>query len=492
MARSDTSLTVDPKTGYLRPYRQVSKAVEAASETGQTALVATGAATLLIFMATLLTPVSFKVAGLNFPLYRVLLIFILIPLSLRFLREKDYRINAVDLLVLGYIAWTGLSVYANEGMARIPFAGSTAIDQYGAYLIGRMLIRHAWDFRIFMKYFMWSLIVLFPLAVLEMFFRAFPVQSLIAAVGLGEPPGTGGEGRLGFPRVQTVMPHAILFGIFCGTAVGNVLYVYRSFWRKWSAFSLASVLTLMSLSSTPTLGLLIQLCLVAWDKLLGRVRGKWILGGVLALLFTAILHLSAEGGLFGFFIENVAYEAQSGWGRLEIIQYATAEIVRHPIFGIGFDDWVRPFWRGTASVDTFWWATAMRFGLPTALFLIAALAVHLYWVLSQDNLDEEAKDYRKGYVIAWAGLLFGLTFVHFWGAPSLFLLTYVGAGVWFYDRRTSPQATYSRSLPDSAKTWRGDGNEASPGGAGRQANGRPADQERVVTRHGRKAQKMKG
>jgi hypothetical protein len=451
MTRSDASLISNSKSGYLRPRRHLSHSVKAAPETGGTALAATGATTLLVFMATLLVPISFKVAGLNFPLYRVLLIFILIPLSLRFLREKNYRINAVDILILGYIVWTGLSVYANEGMSRIPFAGSTAIDQYGAYLIGRMLILHAWDFRTFIKYFMWSLIVLFPLAVLEMFFRAYPVQSLIAAAGLGEPPGTGGEGRFGFPRVKTVMPHAILFGIFCGISIGNILYVYKSFWRKWSAFSLASLLTLMSLSTTPTLGLLIQLCLVAWDKLSGSVRGKWILGGMLALLFAVILQLSAEGGVFGFFIDSVAYEAQTGWGRLEIIQYATAEIVRHPIFGIGFDDWVRPFWRGTASIDTFWWATAMRFGLPTALFLIAALAVHLYWIIRQQDLDEKTRDYRKGYVIAWVGLLFGLTFVHFWGAPSLFLLTYIGAGVWFYDRRTSPEPANASLVSDVAR-----------------------------------------
>ena len=51
-------------------------------------------------------------------------------------------------------------------------------------------------------------------------------------------------------------------------------------------------------------------------------------------------------------IDNLAFDAKTGWGRTEIFQYGAAEVLRHPIFGIGLNDWVRPWWR-KPSVDNF-------------------------------------------------------------------------------------------------------------------------------------------
>ena len=49
------------------------------------------------------------------------------------------------------------------------------------------------------------------------------------------------------------------------------------------------------------------------------------------------------------------------------------EVGRHPVFGIGLNDWTRPWWRAKmASFDNFWLLQAMRFGLPTLIFLALA------------------------------------------------------------------------------------------------------------------------
>ena len=58
------------------------------------------------------------------------------------------------------------------------------------------------------------------------------------------------------------------------------------------------------------------------------------------------------------------FNPQTADGRLIILEYGSAEIARHPVFGIGLNEWVRP-WYKKQSVDNFWLSHAMRFGLPS-------------------------------------------------------------------------------------------------------------------------------
>ena len=60
------------------------------------------------------------------------------------------------------------------------------------------------------------------------------------------------------------------------------------------------------------------------------------------------------------------------------------------------------------------------------------LALHLVRIMARRGLSEAAASYRKGYVIAALGLFFVLGTVHIWGAVSVFVMFYLGAGAWFY------------------------------------------------------------
>ena len=84
---------------------------------------------------------------------------------------------------------------------------------------------------------------------------------------------------------------------------------------------------------------------------------------------------------------------------------AAPAVLRHPLFGIGLSaDWGAPWWR-PASVDNYWLVTAMRYGLPALVFMWLGIAL----ARGADHrprrgLTEEAASYRKGYLIALAGL----------------------------------------------------------------------------------------
>jgi hypothetical protein len=383
------------------------------------------------------------------PLYRIFLILLIVPLSLQVLQDKEHPINVVDILILLYIIWIAFAVLANHGTSRIVFIGSTVIDQVGAYLIGRQLIRNAADYRIFFNGILWALVFLTPFAVLELFTRIFPIHDFISLFAQAGPT-SGGDMRLGLFRAHTVFPHPILFGVFCSVALANLFYVFRgTFAKRWLGVSLACFLTVTSISSGPLIGLGMQWMAIFWDRISRAVPGRWAVLAMLLVLVGAILQFALPNGIMGLLIEEVAFNSISGQGRLEILEYAGAEALRNPLFGIGFNEWVRPFWRGSASIDNFYLVLAVRYGIPTLVFFTAAVLVHMALIARSSYRTEADGDYRLGYLIALAALLTMLGAVHVWGVMDVFVLTLIGAGQWFYAAR-APSHRFAHRHPGPA------------------------------------------
>ena len=110
------------------------------------------------------------------------------------------------------------------------------------------------------------------------------------------------------------------------------------------------------------------------------------------------------------------------------------------------------------SVDNFWLATAMRYGLPGFLFLVLAIGFGVFRIMSRQDLSAEAARYRTGHLLALFGLFVVLGTVHMWGSVSIFVMTYIGAGSWIYTGDLAP-----RPAPAPLPLVR----ERAPGGATR-------------------------
>ena len=52
--------------------------------------------------------------------------------------------------------------------------------------------------------------------------------------------------------------------------------------------------------------------------------------------------------------------------------------------------------------------------------------------MTAERLSPEAARYRTGYLIAFAGTVVVMGTVHIWDAPRCCVMTYLGAGSWFY------------------------------------------------------------
>jgi hypothetical protein len=396
---------------------------------------------LLMMIICLLIPGNFTIAGAQVSPNRLFLLLLGPVLAWRWLRGDAGRPNAVDLLMLFCTLWAGLALTINHGLGSLPRSLMICVEIFGGYLVGRMLIRNTADYKRFFFLLTCGFAILLPFALLEMLTGQNLLRSAFGKVftmaGLEER----GQ-RLGMTRSMTIFEHPILFGLVGSMAFANVLYIYRDrFWHSVRLAAFFALIVFTTISSAPMISIGLQLMMTAWDRTLWFVRGKWLIlagGGVMALV---VVRLAAEFHLLDFLIQNLMFDPQTATGRIVIIEYASAEIARHPLFGIGLGEWVRP-WYKSRSMDNFWLNHGMRFGLPSLLFLLTAIGISAVRILGQSTLTAREKDYRTGYIIVLAGLIFILGTVYIWSATAVFVSIYIGAGAMFYMRApaTAPES----------------------------------------------------
>jgi hypothetical protein len=400
----------------------------------------------LLIIGILMIPGTFSVAGSVLSPYRVALLIAFPFLVRRWLTITGGRPAMADLLMLMGGLWLILALVMNHGLGVLPRGAIMFVEMSGGYLIGRTLIRSAADYRTFFRAFTWAFVVLAPLLVIEAL-TGFNLLRKLADIVMSIPGRQSNLGqRFGLTRAQGPFEHPILLGLVASLAVTNVFYIYRRQFAK--SVGLAGFFFMMvftSVSSGPLLSVFCQGVLTAWDRMLSVLKIRWLILGYLAALAFLLLRISADFNLLGFVLDNFAYSQVSAEGRLIVFDYGTMEVAQHPIFGIGLNDWTRPWWRaGRSSFDNFWLMLAMRFGLPTFVFLALVWVVSFIRITSQTTLTEEESDYRLGYLFTMVGLVITLGTVYIWNATAVFVWIYIGAGAWFYQNRTLQDDTAVR------------------------------------------------
>jgi hypothetical protein len=157
---------------------------------------------------------------------------------------------------------------------------------------------------------------------------------------------------------------------------------------------------------------------------------RWLVLATLAGFALVALELLSNRGAFKFLAAGLAFNSGSSYNRVLIFQYGGAEVLRHPVFGIGFGDWERPGWMGS-SVDNFWLLIALRHGLPS----LTLFAFAIYAVLSSLGRlkTEELDRHRKGLIISLFGFIIGGATVDYWGTIYSYFMFLLGSGLWMRD-----------------------------------------------------------
>ncbi|MEM6669865.1 MAG: O-antigen ligase family protein [Pseudomonadota bacterium] len=389
-----------------------------------------------LFLFALIVPVVFMLGPVKLNPYRLVLVLAFIPLVFAWLSGKAGRIIAADLFIALYCAWAALALTVNHGVAEsVEPAGILTIEAFGSYLLARVFIRNQQQFRVMVSTIVAATAILLPFAILE----AFTSKNYIVVLFdipfetindiLSEP-------RFGLQRAQGPFEHPILLGVFAASVFMLALLVGGNgagLFRRQVSAGIAGLVTFFSLSVGAYIVIAFQIGLLAWERLTKGIPSRWklLVGGVTAVYVT--LDIIANRSPVQIFIGYLTFNSHNAWTRLHIWTYGTAEVERHPVFGIGRNDWVRPEWL-LSSVDNFWLVTAMRYGLPALIALVVAMAL-IAWGVAKSKSDEPGfVNCQRALLFTLAGISLAICTVHLWKASFVVLLFLIGSGAWMIGR----------------------------------------------------------
>lgn len=415
---------------------------------------------LTVFLLTILLPMSFQVAGLQLSPVRLFLLVAIVPLCVQLLSKRFGRIVASDWLLLLAGVWVVVALLTNHGLERLPFAGITAVEAIGGYLVGRAFVRNEADFRYVFSFMVMAMLVLLPFTLVENVTGKLVISDILRQLPGVDAPyrGNSAYGRLGLERVYGVFAHPILWGLFCSLAFANVISLSKQPTFMGNAIKLmfpvaiVGYSTFSALSSAPLLSVGLQMMLLTWGFVMG---GRWkLLCCLIVLAYIGVDALSNRTPVTILF-ETLTFNSGTAWTRVAIFEFGSAAAMRNPIFGVGFNGYDLPHWL-TSSVDNFWLVLALRYGLVGfALWGGAFLSVLVAGAFAKIR-DAHLSKLRRGYLIALSGVILTLITVHIWEQAAVFIMFYLGAGVWLYnDGDPSPdEATQGATEEPGARRYR--------------------------------------
>jgi hypothetical protein len=389
--------------------------------------------TILVIALVMPTETSIHTGSLRLSPYRILLIFTLVPSLFRLFSNRVGAPHMIDYLMIGHCAWVQLAFIINEGAGQgLESGGIYIVESLGAYLVGRCWIRNRREFEAFCRlvFFMVAVMLLFtiPESLSGYHFIREAFRAVLGGAGLPYI-----EPRLGLARAFGSFDHPILYGTFCATTLAATYYVVcaaRVGFKQLMIMSAVGLATFLSLSSGAFVAMGIQMLLVGWDRFTRGIAHRWmILGGLFATGWIFLSFLSNRSPI-KVFISYMTFSAHSAYNRILIWQFGTKEVERHPFFGIGFADWQRPDWMHSSSMDNFWLVTAVRYGLPALILLLAAILLTMRRLGKLRNADDSLQRYRAAWIICILGIgIAGIT-VHFWNSLFGLFMFLLGTGVW--------------------------------------------------------------
>ncbi len=404
----------------------------------------------LFFLGMMLpTSVSVSAGGLRLSVFRVVLLVMFVPMVLTLLSGKRGKITLFDALALGHAFWALLALIAWGGLRQgIESGGIYIVEFLGAYLVGRLCIRSYEDFAAFARFFVVTVCVLLIFTIPEALTSVHILHDSIARA-MGGPMAPFIEQRMGLERTFGPFDHPILYGVFSASAFSLAYFVVAekrlTNWRGMAMVVGVALATFLSASGGPYVVLMMQIFVAGWERVLGKIHGRWkMLFGLFGLVYLAI-DLFSNRTPFHVFVTYFTFSITSAYNRILIFEYGSAEVVRNPIFGIGLGDWIRPVWMSD-SMDNFWLLIAVRYGLPAWLMLVGLMGGLLWATAQRKGLPESWRRARH----AWAFTLFGITVaaatVHLWNALFVLFIFLIGAGTWLLDAKPDAPARAKAAL----------------------------------------------
>ncbi|WP_225206459.1 O-antigen ligase family protein [Novosphingobium huizhouense] len=385
-----------------------------------------------LFLISLCLPLSGSIGPLRLPPSTAFLLIAFLPMCFVWLVRRRNSLSLPDLLVWLFWLWATAATIAVSGLeANVQAIGLHLLQTIGAFAVGRVLVRNAATMRAMITAAILILAIATPFALYEFTAGRPLILQLFSKLGPTLPP-VQMTPRLGFQRVQAFLEHPILFGIFSATLMTLVFVGLRRTrpLLRWAGAGVAILNAVLSLSTGALLAVNMQFGLLLWNRLLRSYDKRWHLLAALTAIGYVALDLVTTKTPFHTFVRYATFNSGSSFNRIRIWEYGTAEVGRHPLFGIGMGEWERPSFM-SSSMDNFWLVQAVRYGLP-ALLLIASIPVV---ILLRSRLRKDAPDDVRALMLAGNVVIVSTAIaifsVHIWNSTYVWWMFLLGACVWF-------------------------------------------------------------
>ncbi len=392
---------------------------------------------IILLIVAFLCPTEFSlyIAGLRMPPHRVALI-LLLPLAFTHLAVgRRLKFRSFDLFFILFNLWTtGIFMYHQGQQEGLVYGGSLALESLGAYLVARVWVRDEALFRATLKTMAYAIGVAALIALPETLLgQTFTHDILRSLTGYVHP--TAVETRLHLTRAYGTFDHPIHYGAFCAAFLSLFWYAAKTPFAKKRNAALLCLATFLGLSSAPMLCLMLQGAMLVWERYTRGVASRTAI--TLAILSGLYIGASVvmSRSPINLIATGMTLDSWTGYYRLQIWENGLVNVYANPWTGIGLNDWVRPWWMVSSTVDAFWLVILMREGFPGLLLLVLGIVFIVAAVRKRGlkSSDITIRRLSRGWIMSLIALsLVGFT-VHFWNVLYAYFFFYVGMVGWIAD-----------------------------------------------------------
>lgn len=405
---------------------------------------------VVLFLLVIAVPFSFGLGGLVLTGARLVLLAMIVPMTVRLIAGRYGPILPTDWLFFLHLLWVAIVMVFHHPAQAVTFVGSTGIEFLGGYLLGRAYVRSRADMEALIRALLVILCATLPLAAFEALTDRPLLSELLRQIPVlsGYPKGYH-DLRMGLHRAQVGFFSPIHYGLFAAMALSLCFLGLRGVLRdgtRWLLTGAVLACAFLSLSSGALLPVVIQIFLILWAAMFDRVRRRWLLLVAMLVLAYVAVDLMSNRTPIRVLMSYATFSPHNAFWRAITNEAVMDNIRAHPILGLGLNDWARPEWMPTSSVDNFWLLNALRFGIPGGLTVALGYALAL-WRIGRRDLGEDTGvlRLRRAWVFTFGSVAFTLYTVHIWAEIYAFVFFMLGAGMWL--ATTQPGSTGTVAPP---------------------------------------------
>lgn len=387
---------------------------------------------MLIFAVAALLPRELAVSiggAVLFP-YRLVLL-ALIPWIVVRLLVRPLQLTGFDVLAALITFWLTIALVAREPFGIALEAGAAlSLDFALAYLLGRISFTCANDFRAAFNALLPVLGLVALVQMIESVGHEQILRPFFAELFAQPPPAIHDEARFGLYRAAGPFQHPILGGVFMAATLPMAWLLTSSGWKRATAIAIACAM-IFTVSASAILSFAVCLVLLGTVWLQQRTGWPfWLIGAFSVVVVLLLILTISETGPLNFAARRLSISVQTGYWRVFIWEYAGAEALRNPLFGIGFGEWARPHWMLSSSIDAHFLFWSVRFGLIAGIgFLVMVLGAALRIAVRSRYQTERARLVSLSIAISLAGFAAAGFSVSFWEGILGWLTLLCGAAI---------------------------------------------------------------